>query len=90
MKASTAQLDSPAKRLDDQVATPLHVLAWACFLGCSWTWVIGMLLPILLVRDFGLEHARKGPRIAIIAVESVLSSCLGLGISVVSRAAEIR
>ncbi len=27
---------------------------WAFFLGCSWTWVIGMLFPILLVRDFGL------------------------------------
>ncbi|MEM9419717.1 MAG: hypothetical protein AAGA25_11810 [Planctomycetota bacterium] len=29
-------------------------LLWACFLGCSWTWVIGMFLPIMLVRDFGL------------------------------------
>ena len=27
---------------------------WALFLGCSWTWVIGMFLPILLVRDYGL------------------------------------
>ena len=27
---------------------------WAFFLGCSWTWVIGMLFPVLLVRDFGL------------------------------------
>ncbi|MFA9477617.1 hypothetical protein ACERK3_04840 [Phycisphaerales bacterium AB-hyl4] len=32
---------------------PLAVIAWACFLGCSWTWVIGMLWPILLVADFG-------------------------------------
>lgn len=29
-------------------------LLWACFLGCSWTWVIGMFLPIMLVRDFGV------------------------------------
>jgi uncharacterized membrane protein YiaA len=29
-------------------------LAWAVFLGCSWTWVIGMFLPVLLVRDYGI------------------------------------
>ncbi len=29
-------------------------LLWACFLGCSWTWVIGMFLPVMLVRDFGV------------------------------------
>ena len=28
--------------------------AWAAFLACSWTWVIGMYLPVLLVRDFGV------------------------------------
>ena len=30
------------------------VLLWACFLAASWTWVIGMLFPVLLVRDYGL------------------------------------
>ena len=29
-------------------------LAWAAFLACSWTWCIGMFLPVLMVRDFGL------------------------------------
>ncbi len=29
-------------------------LAWAAYLACSWTWCIGMFLPVLLVRDFGL------------------------------------
>jgi hypothetical protein len=29
-------------------------LAWSAFLGCSWTWCIGMFLPVLLVRDFGI------------------------------------
>ena len=29
-------------------------LLWACFLAASWTWVIGMLFPVLLVRDYGL------------------------------------
>src|SRR5438128_464538 len=29
-------------------------MAWAAFLACSWTWCIGMFLPVLLVRDFGV------------------------------------
>ena len=29
-------------------------LGWACYLGSSWTWVIGMFLPVLLVRDYGV------------------------------------
>ena len=33
---------------------PGAAVLWAFFLGCSWTWVIGMLFPVLLVRDFGL------------------------------------
>jgi hypothetical protein len=28
-------------------------LGWAIFLGMSWTWCIGMFLPVLLIRDFG-------------------------------------
>lgn len=36
---------------------PPHTLAsrlgWAIYLGVSWTWCIGMFLPMLLVRDFG-------------------------------------
>lgn len=28
-------------------------LSWAAYLGCSWTWCIGMFLPVLLVRDYG-------------------------------------
>lgn len=28
-------------------------LRWAVYLGVSWTWCIGMFLPVLLVRDFG-------------------------------------
>ena len=29
-------------------------LLWAIFLGVSWTWCIGMFLPVLLVRDYGV------------------------------------
>ncbi len=32
----------------------LTTLGWACYLACSWTWCIGMFLPVLLVRDYGL------------------------------------
>lgn len=29
-------------------------LSWAPFLGMSWTWCIGMFLPVILVRDYGI------------------------------------
>lgn len=29
------------------------VIGWGAFLGTSWTWVIGMVLPALLIRDMG-------------------------------------
>ncbi len=34
--------------------SPLAILGWAAYLAASWTWVIGMYLPVLLVRDFGI------------------------------------
>jgi len=35
------------------IKSALNVLGWAVFLGASWTWCIGMFLPVLLVRDYG-------------------------------------
>jgi hypothetical protein len=32
----------------------LRTLGWAVYLASSWTWCIGMFLPVLLVRDYGL------------------------------------
>lgn len=32
----------------------LTILGWACYLACSWTWCIGMFLPVLLIRDYGI------------------------------------
>lgn len=29
------------------------MLGWAAYLACSWTWCIGMFLPVLLVRELG-------------------------------------
>src|SRR4051812_22981962 len=37
-----------------QGESPTRPVLWAIFLGVSWTWVIGMFLPVLLVRDYGL------------------------------------
>ncbi len=33
---------------------PWQAIRWACFLGCSWTWVIGMFLPVMMLRDLGV------------------------------------
>jgi hypothetical protein len=31
----------------------LRILNWSVYLGCSWTWCIGMFLPVILVSEFG-------------------------------------
>lgn len=33
--------------------SPLRVAGYAAFLAASWTWVIGMYLPVILLRDYG-------------------------------------
>ncbi|MEO0965255.1 MAG: hypothetical protein AAFY08_09065 [Planctomycetota bacterium] len=46
--------DGPTADLSPRVdVPPRHPLPWALYLGCSWTWVIGMFLPALLLRDYG-------------------------------------
>jgi hypothetical protein len=44
--------------LEYQIPTKSHSrfawLGWAVYLAMSWTWCIGMFLPVLLVRDFGV------------------------------------
>ena len=32
---------------------PPGPIGWGAFLACSWTWCIGMFLPVLLLRDYG-------------------------------------
>jgi hypothetical protein len=32
----------------------LGTIRWGAYLGCSWTWCIGMFLPALLLRDYGI------------------------------------
>lgn len=41
----------PASPIPAKPSGPLH---WAIFLAVSWTWCIGMFLPVLLVRDYGI------------------------------------
>jgi hypothetical protein len=41
---------APSSALD---RSPASILSWAAYLACSWTWCIGMFLPVLLWRDFG-------------------------------------
>ncbi len=44
----------PAPHIDLATrASPLAVMLWAIYLACSWTWCIGMCMPVLLERDFG-------------------------------------
>jgi len=33
--------------------TTLSTIGWAAYLAVSWTWCIGMWMPVLLLRDFG-------------------------------------
>jgi len=45
---------TPAQPTPTTGRTPwAMVCAWAAFLACSWTWCIGMFLPVLIARDFG-------------------------------------
>lgn len=44
-------MSSPSESV--QQTDPKRAIAWAFYLGISWTWCIGMFLPILLVRDYG-------------------------------------
>jgi len=31
----------------------MRTIGWSLFLACSWTWCIGMFLPVLVLRDYG-------------------------------------
>jgi hypothetical protein len=36
-----------------RIPPPLRTLAWTVYLGMSWTWCVGMFLPVVLYREFG-------------------------------------
>jgi hypothetical protein len=42
--------------IPDTTAEPAPAVnwTWAAYVAASWTWCIGMFLPVLLIRDFGL------------------------------------
>jgi hypothetical protein len=49
-----ARLLAPGFSIVPPVAPFGSTLGWANYLGMSWTWCIGMFLPVLLVRDYGI------------------------------------
>jgi hypothetical protein len=63
----------------------LRTLSFAAFLACSWTWCIGMFLPVLLVRDFGVWG------FVVFAVPNVLgAAAMGFVLADPARAAAVR
>lgn len=56
---------------------------WAVYLGVSWTWCIGMFLPVLLIRDFGFWA------FAVFAVPNIVGAA-GMGLVFPSAAASER
>lgn len=44
---------SPGHTSTTTRTSPLAALGWGFYLAVSWTWVIGMILPALMLRDFG-------------------------------------
>ena len=44
-----------AARTGGVTRTPLRTLSWANYLGMSWTWCVGMFLPVILYREFGFD-----------------------------------
>lgn len=56
---------------EDRRNTPtVAVLGWATYLACSWTWCIGLFLPVLLVRELGT------PGFLLFAVPNVVGAAL--------------
>jgi hypothetical protein len=47
-------IQAPSLEAIQNCAAAPNWLGWAAFLASSWTWCIGMFLPFLLVRDFGI------------------------------------
>ncbi len=46
--------DQPAPAQANPANPPIpRTLAWGAYLAVSWTWCIGMFLPVLLIRDYG-------------------------------------
>lgn len=47
----------------------LQILGWAFYLASSWTWCIGMFLPVILLRDYGAWGW------VIFVIPNILSAC---------------
>ena len=47
------RMTAPASVVPPQPSI-LRTLSWAVYLGMSWTWCIGMFMPVILVSEFGV------------------------------------
>src|SRR5947209_822212 len=54
LPTGSTPLPIPYRQPGVRSSGPTSVLGWAVFLGMSWTWCIGMFLPVLMVRDYGV------------------------------------
>src|SRR5688572_14799987 len=52
---ATTNTEARPQRSGFSIAPMGSPLGWANYLGMSWTWCIGMFLPVLLVRDYGIS-----------------------------------
>jgi hypothetical protein len=60
-------------RVSDQAQptpAPWSILTTAAYVACSWTWCIGMFLPVILMRDYGPWS------FAVFAIPNILGSAL--------------
>ncbi len=64
-----SQTPTQAANTPPGIADPV-VLRWSAYLATSWTWCIGMFLPVLLIRDLGLWA------FVVFAVPNVLGAAL--------------
>ncbi len=56
------------------------LLGWAVYLACSWTWCIGMYLPVVLLDHYGW------PAVAAFAIPNIAGVVLfGIGVGTVAR-----
>ena len=78
------RLTNPSQTEAPLTRGPFAALLWGAFLGCSWTWVIGMIFPALLLRDYAL------PGWVVFAVPNVLgAAAMGVVLYKPERSAKI-
>ena len=68
---------------NESAARTGHPVLWGAYLACSWTWCIGMFLPVLLLRDLGPAG------FVVFAIPNVIGAA-ALGWIIQSKGASVR